>query len=616
MDKAINLIYRFSLFSLLLAVLIVYQITAAPSVVQIDAGELATVQLLPGIAHPTGYPLFTMLGFLLSKILFFITPKIQIVNLLARLYTALAVIFIFKINYFLLEKTTADKKERFFQSAAASLLLAFSVTFWQQSASVEVYLLHLLLTSVAIYTLLIAYKKNDLRSWIYFALALALSFGNHMTTVMLLPGVAFLYFKRNGFTKNSILRILLMLLAFFPLLAAEYSFLIFLAKSEPVLNWGNVVNFENLLRHLTGKQYQVWMFSGAEVAKKQFFYFVKNFGEQFAYVGLIPILLGLRKFKKAESDYLWFSVILFFSVLASAINYNIHDIDSYFLLAYVSASFFAAFGFAELSDLTKRKKIRKYLIPLIFLIPLFEIFYSFNSVSERNNYVFEDYTKSALNSVEQNSIILTYQWDYFVSPSYYFRYVENYRRDVAVVDKELLRRSWYYKQLGNNYPFVLRGLEKTTNAFLQALKPFESGGNYNSNLLEKLYREIISGIIANGIQNGKAVYVAPELIDNEWKRGVFKLPKGYAFVPCNYFFKVVPDNKYYDCKIEPVKIRFFEKTKNVYTGKIKQFVKTMLIRRALYEMQSGKNEKAKEILKIYLQKFPNSSLPNIFKKLF
>ena len=39
---------------------IIYWTTMAPSVVQIDSGELAAVQCTTGIAHPTGYPLFTL----------------------------------------------------------------------------------------------------------------------------------------------------------------------------------------------------------------------------------------------------------------------------------------------------------------------------------------------------------------------------------------------------------------------------------------------------------------------------------------------------------------------------------------------------------------------------
>ena len=47
-----------------LIILAVYVYTLAPSVVHIDSGELATVQATLGIAHPTGYPLFTVVGYL------------------------------------------------------------------------------------------------------------------------------------------------------------------------------------------------------------------------------------------------------------------------------------------------------------------------------------------------------------------------------------------------------------------------------------------------------------------------------------------------------------------------------------------------------------------------
>ena len=46
--------------------------TIAPSVIQIDTGELAAVQVTLGIAHPTGYPLFTILGYIFSYQFWFI----------------------------------------------------------------------------------------------------------------------------------------------------------------------------------------------------------------------------------------------------------------------------------------------------------------------------------------------------------------------------------------------------------------------------------------------------------------------------------------------------------------------------------------------------------------
>jgi len=68
-----------------LTVLIIYIITVAPSVVQIDSGELAAVQATLGIAHPTGYPLFTIIGYLFSLIPLPFSKIFQL-NLLAAIY--------------------------------------------------------------------------------------------------------------------------------------------------------------------------------------------------------------------------------------------------------------------------------------------------------------------------------------------------------------------------------------------------------------------------------------------------------------------------------------------------------------------------------------------------
>ncbi len=603
--------YQHILFFLL--IFIIYNLTTAPSVVEIDSGELATIQLLPGVAHPTGYPIFTLLGYVVSKIIP-ITQKILLLNKLAMLYVFLSLIVFYQTSILLLKHTNISKEISSPFAILSTLLLAFSVTFWKQSVSVEVYSLHLFLLLYTIKRLIIAYENGTKRNWIYFAIALAFAFGNHMTTVMILPAVAFLYFKQNGFTKNSFTLILLMLGVFIPLFIAEYSILILLAHTHPKLNWGDVENVQNLFAHLTGRQYRVWMFSGLAVAKKQLAYFLINLFTEFAYVGLLSVFVGIFALKNLCKDYLIFFSVLALSVIFYAINYDIHDIDSYFLFAYVSFAFFSLFGFLSIYDFLKKQFDKKIIILILLTFPFVELVVSFGSVSQAKNFVFEDYTKEALNLLDKNSLVLTYQWDYFVSPSYYFRYIENFRSDVAVVDKELLRRSWYYKQLGSNYPFVFNGLQKTVNDFLIALKPFETGGKFNSALLEKLYRKIISGIIANNVKV-RSVYIGPELVDNELKRGEFVLPQGYELIPEGLFYKVVPKSKYYDLPFKNFSIRFENAPQNRYVKQIEQFVKTMLVRRAFYEMAYNRNEKAKEIVKIYLKKFPGSRLPAMLERL-
>ena len=47
---------------------LLYIRTLAPGLSFIDSGELGTVAATLGVAHPTGYPLFTLLGWLFTRL--------------------------------------------------------------------------------------------------------------------------------------------------------------------------------------------------------------------------------------------------------------------------------------------------------------------------------------------------------------------------------------------------------------------------------------------------------------------------------------------------------------------------------------------------------------------
>src|SRR5258707_11494421 len=66
--------------------LVVYSRTLAPSVPTGDSGELITVAWVLGIAHPPGYPLFSMVGHLFT-LLPFGSPAFR-VNLMSALFAA------------------------------------------------------------------------------------------------------------------------------------------------------------------------------------------------------------------------------------------------------------------------------------------------------------------------------------------------------------------------------------------------------------------------------------------------------------------------------------------------------------------------------------------------
>lgn len=619
-------------------VFIIYLFTLAPSVVQIDSGELAAVQATLEIAHPTGYPLFTLLGYLFSLIPLPFSKIFQL-NILAAIYCSAAVgVFTYTIKYCLdnlssfktkksiqNESAKKEKKKGKYQiekidkqvelsesiklitSVFGGLILAFSKTFWFQSTSVEVYSLHLLLITLVILFLLKAYvmsfENDKLSHWLMFAFFLALGFTNHLTTLMILPGTAYLYFSRYKFNSASFKKLALMILLFIIVLVAIYSYLPLRASQNPILNWGNPLDWERIYRHVTGKQYQVWLFTSFDSAGKQFNHFWSILPFEF-FVGLLLVVIGLFVTLFKSRILGWFVLITFLFTLFYSINYDIHDIDSYFLLAFIMLSFFAAFGALKILEMKSLQ--RNLAIIILAVVIAIQLFFNFIKVNQSGVYTFEDYTKAVMNTVPNNSVIFSYQWDYFISASYYYQYVENFRKDVTVIDKELLRRSWYYNQINNHDPKVLNGVRNELDQFLIALQPFERDENFDAKRLENLYRSIMSNLIKTNI-NERDYFIAPELVEQEMKRGEFKLPEGYNLVPHLFFYKVVEGNEYVPAPDPDFSIRIAT-NRNVYIDTIENMVGRMLSNRAYYEVQHGKSDRAKIYLKKILNDLPGFKL--------
>jgi len=627
--------YSFYLTSLFIG--IIYYFTLAPSVIQIDSGELAAVQNTLGIAHPTGYPLFTILGYLYIQIPLS-SSKIFQLNVLALIWCVLGVYFFLKLAELMipvfkhqppLNQPRKKKKQtqimkatdspvllKFFPIFASAWMLAFSKTFWLQSTSIEVYSLHVLLIILVSYFSIKAFliEKDTVSPWITVAIALAFCFSNHMTTILILPGLIYLFMLKYRFQKPFWKNAFIMLLVFFPILILIYSYLPIRASQEPVLNWGDPINWENFFRHLSGKQYRVWLFSSTAVTTKNLHFFFQNLPLEFAWIGFMLGLFGFFiSFVRHLRLGIFLSITFLITVLYS-VNYDINDLDSYFLLAYIIFALWIGIGSDYLINSFANKRIFQNLaICVVGLAMAAEIMLNFPKVNQREIFVYEDYAKQALNSVPQNAVVLTYQWDNLISPAYYFQFVENYRRDVVVIDKLLLKRSWYFSQLEKSYPDVILKIEPQIKSFLIALQPFERGGNYNAALLEQLYRNIMTQLIQTNLTD-RTVYLAPELIIEELRRGELKLPSGCHLVPDLFFFRVVTSEDYAPISNLELNIRF-PKDDNIYTANIKKSIATMLTWRSLYELQNNQLPNAQTIVNLIRNKFPGFVLPEQLRTL-
>ncbi len=169
-----------------LLALITFWSTAMPNIGLGDDGEMATAALHMGVPHPSGYPLWTILGGLFAKLFPFGNGAWKL-NLFSGLCAAGAVAL-----FALLTRSTTRwlgmrEKEATWLAIAGSLTFAWSVPVWSQATIGKgTYSLHvlLMLTLTALCYLWIRTPlwKNAF-VWIVFSFALGMS-NHHMTLAM------------------------------------------------------------------------------------------------------------------------------------------------------------------------------------------------------------------------------------------------------------------------------------------------------------------------------------------------------------------------------------------------------------------------------------------------
>jgi len=93
---------------------------------------------------------------------------------------------------------------------------------------------------------------------------------------------------------------------------------------------------------------------------------------------------------------------------------------------------------------------------------------------KQGDYVAYDHALNTLSSAQENATIITDWWDFY-SPAFYLHHVEHLRPDVCLIDKELVRRSWYFAYLSRAYPWLVERSQAEIKSYRQYLDQFEHG---------------------------------------------------------------------------------------------------------------------------------------------
>ena len=174
--------------------LAVYLLTLDTSLPTGDSGELISAAAVLGIAHPPGYPLFTLLGRL--ALLLPVGSDALRVNVLSALLDATAVsIVYFAIHAVLVDvgRGASAARKEIVAAAVGALLLAYSTTFWAYATVAEVFALNdLFAASLSLLAFRWVRNPSSARLGCLCMFVLGLSLCNQETIVLIIPGLAVL----------------------------------------------------------------------------------------------------------------------------------------------------------------------------------------------------------------------------------------------------------------------------------------------------------------------------------------------------------------------------------------------------------------------------------------
>jgi tetratricopeptide (TPR) repeat protein len=592
-----------------LVALVLYSWTLAQTVTLTDSGELIVVARGLGIAHPPGVPLWIVLAHLASLVPF---GKVAVrINFSSALFAALAcamlTLAVAELTITASHLMTSKRRKRVAQESktaeesglarllvaapalGAGLLMAFSRTLWSYATITEVYALNTLLILV-IFFLMLRWRRRIVEGRTHistasntgqaatpitrhdtYLYAAALVFGlalgvHHVTVALTFPAIAVIVFRTQGVKFFTSRRLVYAALISIGALVAVYAYLPFAASRSPVINWGHPRSLQEIWWHVTGRQYQVYFSFQPDIIGAQFAELCRmalcEFGFPWLPLSLVLAFAGFVDAFKRDRTTFWFLLTIIIADLAYALSYEI---------LFVCTTTLAAN-------------------------------WPFNN--RRQYFIAHDYVGNLLSVIAPNSLLLTLDWQ-VVSPMLYAQEIEQRRRDVKVVDINLLRRSWYFDYLKHAYPGLIERSRDKIEAFVQNLKEWERdpGAFARSAALTQrisaAFLEMIQAMVTN--ENRVApVYMTNDLLSSDSVNGELTrwLTQKYQLVPQGLVFNLTDGQGFHDSPDVHLEIRgLADGTLRFAKGdpvnvKVIPVYTNMLINRGRYLALFGQHERA------------------------
>jgi len=432
-----------------------YVKTAAPTLLMADPAEFQLACYTLGIAHPTGYPLYLILGWLWSHLLPLGDAAYR-VNLLSAAFAASAAGLLYLLVLKLLRGALQGPSAALLRAVAAvaTLTLAVSHTFWSQGLRAEVYALNSLFVLLTLLLLLRWSESRSPRALQLSALFYGLSLTHHATMILFLPAyVLFVWLTDRTVLRNLKLAGTVMLLVALPQLL--YLYIPWRAPATPYLYIelapGRTLElYENTLRGFLGFVLGE-MFTGElgyqAPLLERLLMALDLLIRQFGIAGVALGALGLAKlivgWRSSYARRLLALLVLSYGTLVGfTLFYHVGDIQVFYTPSYIIFTVWIALGMAWLVQAAGRVRFGAFarapwgvwaLFALFAVLPLAFLWTNYPGADKSADHSARQWAEEILSQpIPEGSILISNDRNE-ITPLLYLQHVEGKRPDLLTM---------------------------------------------------------------------------------------------------------------------------------------------------------------------------------------
>jgi len=503
-----------------------------------DSGDLITAAYNLDIPHPTGYPLFTMVGHIFTRLNFglFSAPPLPWNNpafkmILFVILTSIANLYLFwRIHCRLQDKLGLAVAGKPIGSVAATIgcmALGTSYLYWSQSIIAEVYILNLFFVDLTLLIILILISDSTHRpkpgGWFALGLAAGLGLFHHLTYGLFLPGFLILTIsclKKPGRREIGAL-IAGILLSMLPLL-----YLPIRSIQDPPMDTQNPENWRNFIYLITAVAYRKYAFD-YPVREMIHHLYSFNLGEQFGAPGVLLICVGIGAGvllrNRTSRAFVSFCLISTGFVLFHVTNYNVTDRTVFSLPAFLPMAHLLTLGGTLIFEFLSRQRGRTrnalrniIIVALIIGAAIWQgamVRHAFSwGIDVSQNQDAKQFGSKAFANLDKDAIIFAVTDGKSFSLIYH-RYIlfRGLREDVDIVFVPRIQTPWWWENVATGHPNVKMSIGYTSNR-----------------------NAIIADIIRTNIDS-RPIYTA-------WP--ILPLPEGYSIIKTGNIFRIITKEKY------------------------------------------------------------------------